>query len=709
MRQSFPLAVLLALLCGLPSAVRAQQGAGGPAGPWQTYDTSGGEWRSYAGSVGGQKYSPLEQIDASNFADLEIAWEWRSVDRRISRSTPGGGEWSAPLAAIVDALVEETPDLYRDGHRPILSRLQATPLMVDGVLYFNTPLSQGVAVDATTGETLWVFNPKSYEEGTPTMSNPWSQRGVAYWTDGAGDERVFWGTGNGYLICVDAKTGRPCPDFGPGGDGHVDAMVGLPRASREERDYLNAMLFGIHSPPIVVRDKVIHGSQVADRRITREAVPGWVRAWDVRTGEHAWDFHTVPNGTDEFGVDTWLNESWRYSGNANVWSMLAGDSELGHVYLPTGTTTNDYYGIERPGDNLFSESLIAVDVETGQRVWHFQAVHHGLWDYDFATHPNLVDVTVDGRPIKAIAQVSKQGFVYVFNRVTGDPLWPIEERPVPQGSNMPGEVLSPTQPFPTKPAPFDYQGMTIDDLVDFTPEIRRMALDAVEGFRLGPLFTPLDRAIEGVTNGTLMRPPPGGTAGWSGAAVDPETGMLYVPSRNRTAVVSLYQPDPALGATLAYTHGAPEVDRLTRRGNIRREPQMPQGLPLVKPPYSRMTAIDLNTGEHAWWVPTGNGNRYRNHPLLRDLDLPPLGGDNAINGPLLTKTLLVYCLTAGGTNDGPRLVAYDKTDGTELASVDLPSGAIGTPMTYLFDGRQYIALAVGGGPRLIAFALPEGG
>ena len=702
MRQSSSLAVMLALVVCGSAAVNAQPA--GETGPWQTYDTSGGEWRSYAGSVGGQKYSPLDQIDAGNFADLELAWEWTTVDRHLSLTTPGGGEWSAPLNDIVDALVEETPDLYRPGHRPILSRLQATPLMVDGVLYFNTPLSQGVAVDATTGETRWVFNPKSYEEGTPTMSNPWSQRGVAYWTDGAGDERIFWGTGNGYLVCAEAKSGRPCAGFGDG-SGKVDAMVGLPRASREERDYLNALLFGIHSPPIVVRDRVIHGSAVADRRITKEAVPGWVRAWDVRTGEHAWDFHTVPNGTDEFGVDTWGNESWRYSGNANVWSMLAGDNELGHVYLPTGTTTNDYYGVDRPGDNLFSETLIAVDVETGDRVWHFQAVHHGLWDYDFATHPNLVDVVVDGRPVKAIAQVSKQGFVYVFDRATGEPVWPIEERPVPQGSNMPGEVLSPTQPFPTRPAPFDYQGVTVDDLVDFTPEIRRMALDAVEGFRLGPLFTPLDRPIEGVTNGTLMRPPPGGTAGWSGAAVDPETGMLYIPSRNRTAVVSLYQPDPALGATVTYTHGAPEAQRLARGGNIRREPQMPQGLPLVKPPYSRMTAIDLNTGEHAWWVPTGNGDRYRNHPLLRDLDLPPLGGDNAINGPLLTKTLLVYCLTAGGTDGGPRMVAYDKADGTELASVDLPSGAIGTPMTYLVDGRQYIALTVGG-PRLVAFALP---
>ena len=460
------------------------------AQPWQTYDTSNGEWRSYAGDIRGTKYSPLDQIDGSNFSDLEIAWEWLSVDNAVSRSTPGGGEWWAPLSTIVDSLVTDTPDLYRSSQPPIASRLQATPLMVDGVLYFNTPLSQGVAIDAATGKTLWVFNPKSYEDGTPTMSAPWSQRGVAYWTDGADDERIYWGTGNGYLVCVSAKTGQPCADFGPNGSGMVDTMAGVPRAVRGERDYLNALTWGVHSPPIVVRDKVIHGSHVADRRITKEAIPGWVRAWDARTGEHSWDFHTVPNSADEYGVDTWGNDSWRYSGNGNVWSMLAGDNELGHVYLPTGTVTNDYVGVDRPGDNLFSESVIAVDVETGQRQWHFQAVHHGLWDYDFPTHSNLVDITVDGRNIKALAQISKQGFVYVFDRETGDPVWPIEERPVPQNSNMPGEVLSPTQPFPTKPDPFDYQGITVDDLVDFTPEIRAMALEAVDGWRLGPLFTP---------------------------------------------------------------------------------------------------------------------------------------------------------------------------------------------------------------------------
>ena len=667
------------------------------AGPWQTYGTENGEWRSYAGDIAGTKYSPLDQIDAGNFSRLQVAWEWTSVDRVVSRSTPGGGGWWAPLDTIVASLVADTSNLYRDGQSPNPSRLQATPLMVGGVLYFNTPLSQGGAVDAATGRTLWVLNPKTYEEGTPSMSGPWTQRGVAYWTDGADDERIFWGTGNGYLICVQARTGRPCPDFGPDGSGMVDAMDGIPRADRGARDYLNAMLYAINSPPIVVRDRVIHGSQIADVRITKEAPPGWVRAWNVRTGAHEWDFHTVPDSPDEFGADTWLNESWRYSGNANVWGMLAGDNELGYVYLPTGTTTNDYYGAHRPGDNLFSESIIAVDVETGQRVWHFQAVHHGLWDYDFPTHPNLLDITVDRRAIKALAQVSKQGFIYVFDRVTGDPVWPIEERPVPTQTNMPDEVPSPTQPFPTKPPPFEYQGVSIDDLVDFTPEIQAMAVEAVQNFKLGPLFTPPMRTIEGGLLGTIQRPAIDGGANRGGAGVDPETGLLYVPSNNGFSVLHFYTPDPANGGTMRFTLGAFGGGR---------QPAMPQGLPFFKPPYSRMTAVDLNAGETAWMQPNGDGDRFRTHPLLRDLDQPPLGGDGR-GGPLVTKTLLVSALTAGGSEGGPRLIARDKVTRQIVGSVDLPSGALGTPMTYMVEGRQYIALTIGGGPRLVAFGLPE--
>ncbi len=544
----FPLISLVAILLVKSIAVAEPQDSGST---WQTYGTANGEWRSYAGDIAGTKYSPLAQIDASNFSTLELACEWTLVDNFISKTTPSGGEWWTSLDTIVETLIEETPNLYSNSEElagpPNPSSFQATPLMIGGILYFNTPLSQGVAIDAATGKTLWVFNPKTYEEGTPAMSRPWVQRGVAYWTDGDGDERIFWGTGNGYLVCVNAKNGQPCADFGSDGSGIIDAQVGIPRLDRDARDYLNAMLYAINSPPIIVRDKVIHGSQIADRRITKEAPPGWVRAWDVRTGEHEWDFHTVPNSADEYGVSAWLNESWRYSGSTNVWSMLAGDNELGYVYLPTGTATNDFDGADRPGDNLFSESIVCVDVETGQRVWHFQAVHHGLWDYDFPTHPNLVDLVVDGRPIKALLQISKQAFVYAFDRVTGEPIWPIVERPVPQDTNMPGEVLSPTQPFPTKPAPFDYQGITIDDLVDFTPEIRAMAVDVVQNFRLGPLFTPPSRPIETETQGTLMRPPDFGAAGWAGAAVDPETGMLYIPSRNSTLAIPLYQPDQAIG------------------------------------------------------------------------------------------------------------------------------------------------------------------
>ena len=678
-------------------AVSATSAQAQSTGPWQRYDTENGEWRSYAGNIAGQKYSPLDQIDADNFSQLTLAWEWESVDRTLSRTTPDGAEWRADLDTIVESLVADTPDLYRDGQSPNPSRFQATPLMIGGVLYFNTPLSQGVAVDAETGKTLWVFNPKSYEEGTPSMSGPWTQRGVAYWTDGEEDERIFWGTGNGYIVCVQALTGAPCPDFGPDGNGMVDAMVGIPRVDREARDYLNAMLYSINSPPIVVRDRVIHGSHIADVRVTKEAPPGWVRAWNVRTGEHEWDFHTVPNSADEFGADTWQNQSWRFSGNANVWSMLAGDNDLGYVYLPTGTTTNDYYGADRPGDNLFSESIIAVDVETGQRVWHFQAVHHGLWDYDFPTHPNLVDITVDGRNIRALAQVSKQGFTYVFDRATGDPVWPIEERPVPQETNLPGEVPSLTQPFPTKPPPFEYQGVTIDDLVDFTPEIRALAVEAVRDFTLGPLFTPPLHAGDGGNSaGTIQRPAIDGGANWGGAGVDPETGILYVPSHNRFSVLHFYTPDEGVGGTMQFTQGAFGGGR---------QPAMPQGLPLFKPPYSRMTAIDLNTGEIAWMQPNGDGNRLRDHPMLRDLDLPPLGGDGR-GGPLVTKTLLISALSAGGSEGGPRLIARNKATGDIVGSVDLPSGAIGTPMTYILDGRQYLGLTIGG-PRLIAFALPQ--
>ena len=667
----------LAVLATTPTL--AQQGA--PAN---------GEWPTYGGDLGSTKYSPLDQIDTTNFSDLEIAWRWQSADAYVSMSTPDGGEWRASSDVIFEALNQDDPDRWRDGQSPYTNNLKATPLMVGGRLFINMPTSQGAAIDAATGETLWVYNPKTYEVGTTTMTARWNQRGVAYWSDGTA-ERIFWGTSNGYLVCVEAAIGRPCADFGE--NGHLDLTRDLPRANRGDRDWLNALLYSVQSPPLVVGDTIITPSSISSYNITREAPPGWMRGFDVQSGRTKWTFHTIPQG-DEYGNDTWGGDSWRVTGKVGVWSMMSADPDLGIVYLPTNTPAPDYYGGHRPGENLFAESVVALNIETGQREWHFQAVHHGLWDYDFPAAPNLIDIEVDGRPVKALAQVSKQGFLYVFDRVTGEPIWPIEERSVPTDTDIPGEQVWPTQPFPTRPAPFEYQGATIDDLVDFTPAIRQMALDAVEDFRLGPLFTPQS------LRGTIQRPSAGGGANWSGAGVDPETGLLFVPSVNAYSVRNYREPEPGEGATL---------NIIEARGRGTRTPTMPQGLPLFKPPYSRMTAVDLNTGDHVWMQPLGAGERVRSHPMLRDLDLPPLGGDGSRSGPLVTPTMLIYALTTGGTAGGPRLIAVDKSNGEELASVDIPRGAIGTPMTYLLDGRQYIALTVGGSPvpELIALALPE--
>jgi quinoprotein glucose dehydrogenase len=652
--------------------------------------TADREWRSYAGDLQGTKYAPLDQITADNFADLELAWSWRSADTHLPYEDEQGVSL-VPAETLFDLLEAARPDRWVT--RPSIGRLSATPLMVNGVLFLATPLYQAAAIDARTGETLWVYNPRVYEEGSPPLPAPWNHRGVAYWEQGD-EARIVWGTGDGFLTAVDAKTGLLAPAFGD--SGRVSLEDGLPRA----RENPSRLPPPSRSPPLVVGDRVVVGSSVHDYLSTKENAPGFARVYDMRTGRHEWDFHTVPQSGDAFGADTWLSEAWRYSGNTNVWGNITADPELGYVYLATSTPTSDYYGGHRLGDNLFAESVICVDIETGQRVWHFQAVHHGVWDYDNPTGPNLIDITVDGRRVKAVAQVTKQGFVYTFDRVTGEPIWPIEERQVATDTDLDGELLARTQPFPTRPAAFEYQGASIEDLVDFTPAIRRMAVQAVGGFRLGPLYTPLS------LRGTIYRPSAGGGASWGGAAVDPATGMLYVPSRNAHSVMRFREPEPEDDATLTYLLSRGGAEFLDG-GNARRQPQMPEGLPLWKPPYSRMTAIDMNTGEHRWMVPTGNGDRIRNHPRLRDLDLPPLGGDAGRNGPLLTATLLIYTLSAGGTDGGPRLVAYDKTTGRVRGSVDLPGGAIGTPMTYMLDGRQFIGVTVGGGaPSLIALRLP---
>ena len=650
--------------------------------------TARGEWPSYAADLASSRYSPLDQIDRENFSTLKIAWRAVTPDATLSVTLPNGAEWIADARLVFDELNRMDAKRWRDGQPPMVANFKATPLMIGGVLYLNTPLSIGAALDARTGATRWIYNPKSYEKGTTSMSLRWNQRGVAYWTDGA-DERVYWGTGDGYLLAIDAKTGKPAGSFGV--NGRVDLMEGLPRAKRGQRDYLNALTYSVQSPPIVVGNVVISPASISSLVVKKEQIPGWIRAYDVRSGRLRWTFKTVP-ARNEFGADTWKDGALEYAGKVTVWTSMSADEELGYVYLPTNTTAPDFYGGHRLGDNLFAESLICLDATTGKRIWHFQTVHHGLWDYDNPAAPNLLDINADGQRIKAVAQVTKQGFVYTFDRVTGRPVWPIEERPVPP-STLDGEMASPTQPFPTKPPPFEAQGSTIDDLVDFTPELRELARKAVDGFTLGPLFTPP------TLNGTITRPFTTGGANWGGAAVDPETGVLYVPSRSGFGVNRVAPPEPALKSNLRYmqTPG--------------RSPQMPQGLPLFKPPYSRMTAIDMNRGDHLWMVPTGDGDRIRTHPLLKGRTLPPLGGDVTFSGPLLTRTLLIYALTTGGSGGGPRLVAYDKRTGHELGSVDLPGAAIGTPMTYSLDGRQYVALTVQGAsqrafPELIALTLP---
>ena len=656
-----------------------------------------GEWRHYGGDLASSKYTPLDQITAENVADLEIVWHWRSVDARLTLPVPGGGTWTGPSSVVFDQLKKDNPKLWRNNLSPRITSLKATPLMVGGVLYLATPLYQGVAIDAGTGETLWIYDPRSYESGTPTMSLLWNQRGVGYWDNGlAGKEleaRVYWGTGDGYLIAVDAATGRPVEEFGD--HGRVDLSAGIERATRGERDYLNALLYSLSSPPLVVGDLVITGCSVADRRITKEAARGDVRAWDAKTGTLRWTFETIPRD-GQFGVETWEGGSHLYTGNTNVWSMMSADEELGLVYLPIGTPTNDFYGGHRLGDNLFAESLVAVDLETGKRRWHFQTVHHGLWDYDLPAAPNLVDLVVDGEEIKAVAQISKQGFTYVLNRATGEPVWPIEEQPVPP-SDMPGERAAATQPIPSRPPPFEYQGVRVDDVIAFTEELRQGALEILAQYRIGPIYTPPSLPGPDGKKATLMRPGVGGGGNWWGAAFDPEEQVLYVPSRNSLGAVEFYTPDPTEGGTVRYTHRSVGG------------PAGPQGLPLMGPPYSRLSAIDLNRGEIAWQTPTGNGDRYRKHEALAHLDLAPLGGDG-MTGPLLTPGIVFLGEQPGGRGSGEpgRLVARSKSDGALLGHVDLPGTPIGTPMSYLHQGRQYVAVTVAARPpELVVVALPE--
>ncbi len=475
--------------------------------------TRPGEWRYYGGTNASNKYSPLDQINRDNAKDLKIAWTWESPDLALRKDNPGLGSFG----------------------------YEATPLMIGGVLYTSTSNSQVAAIDAKTGTPIWVYNPEAYKAGRPTNLG-FVHRGVAYWTDGS-QERVYMAAHDAYLYCIDAKTGHLVTEFGE--EGKVNLAAAIPLA-------INAHNYTMTSPPVICRNVVVVGSSITDGPQDKESPRGDVQAFDARTGKPVWIFHVVPQA-GEFGNDTWENDSWKYTGNANVWTLMSADDDLGYVYLPFSTPTNDWYGGQRPGNGLFAESLVCVEAATGKRVWHFQTVHHGLWDYDLPAAPVLCDITVGGRPIKAVAQITKTGFTFVFDRTNGKPVWPIEERPVPQ-SKVPGERTSPTQPFPKKPAPYETQGSTEENLIDFTPELRAEAKKILDTYEHGPLFTPPSE------KGTLNLPGWAGGANWWGAAFDPDTQMLYVPSMSMPISVKLTRPDAARS----------NLDFVRRRRRVRR-------------------------------------------------------------------------------------------------------------------------------------------
>ena len=616
-----------------------------PSGPPGSSPPAGTDWPNFGNDLANTKYSPLDQIDRDNFDRLEIAWRWESISKKIAA----------------------------ENDQVIPAQFKVVPIIVDGTMYVATELSQVAAIDAGSGTLVWQFDPESWRAGRPANVG-FQRRGLAHWQQGD-DARIFITTHDRRLLALDTKTGRPVAGFGDGGFVDLLPESGLRHFGRK----INHRLITHSSPPAIAGNTVIVGSIVHDGAVRQAAAPGHVRGFDALTGEMKWIFHTIPQ-EGEPGVETWESESWRYTGHTNVWSMMAVDEELGTVYLPTGTPTDDFYGGHRLGDNLYAESLVCLDADTGEKIWHFQAVHHGLWDYDFPTAPNLIDITVDGRRIKAVAQVSKQAFTYVFDRATGEPVWPIEERPVPQ-SNVPGERTSPTQPFPTKPPPFDRQGTSEDQLVDFTPEIRKEAIEIASAFKLGPLYTPPMVATED-ERAVLFLPSAGGGANWPGAAFDPETGILYVPSSTGLSGTPLTKPDPSrsnLAYTGSFSGGAPG----------------PQGLPLVKPPWGRVTAIDMNRGEHVWMTPNGYGPRSL--PALEGLDVGLLGGGSG--APLVTKTLLFVTQRRGlGDENTPRINVFDKANGDLLGHIPLPEAPNGNPVTYLHEGRQYLVVAVGGGP-----------
>src|SRR4051794_5603538 len=705
------------------AAVLAVAGAGVV---WTTIGTTGqttgmpstksGDWTHYTADVHGTKYSPLDQINAANFNKMEVAWRFK------------------------------TDNL---GTRPEF-KLEGTPLAIKGVLYVTAGTRRSVvALDGRTGELIWSH---SYREGNRAAIAPrqLSGRGVSYWTDGKGDERILYVTTGYRLIALNAKNGAMIPTFGEGGV--VDLKKGAVFGKGQQIDAETGEI-GLHSTPTVVKDTIIVGSSFKEGMTvkTHNNTKGLVRAFDVKSGKLIWTFNTIPK-PGEFGNDTWEKESWSTNGNTGVWTQITVDEELGLVYLPVEDPTSDLYGGHRPGNNLFGDSLVCVDLKTGQRKWHFQIVHHPIWDYDMPAAPLLADINVNGKAIKAVAQSTKQGLLYVFDRVTGQPVWPIEEKPVPQ-TDVPGEKTSPTQPFPTKPPAYSRNGVLESDLIDFTPELKAAGLEAAKRFRLGPVFLPpvvskAEGPIGALTSGTLS-----GGVNWPGSAYDPEMHTFFSHACNSCiAPLGLVAP-PKEFSDLDYVMGtagstfrpitgggegeAADAPRPARPATPPPPPTPPpaaagggragappagggggfgatvQGLSIVKPPYGQIVGINLDKGELMWSTPHGDTpDAVRNHPALKGLNIPKTGQQGNI-GIVVTKTLVVAgdpsVTTTPEHPRGAMLRGYDKNTGAQVGAVWMPAPQSGSPMTYSIDGRQYIIVAVSGGNysgEYIAFSLP---
>jgi quinoprotein glucose dehydrogenase len=665
---------------GGPPPAGAAPAQGGRGGAPATKGPSIG-WPTYGANLASHRYSPADQVTKDNFNRLAIAWRLKT-----------------------DFLGPRPDTLY-----------SATPLVVDRTLYTTAGMRRAViALDAVTGEMRWMH---SEDEGLRGQNAPrtGAGRGVAYWASG-NDRRIIYVTPGYRMLALDARTGIPIPTFGTGG------AVDLKLEAGQDVDLDTAEL-GLNATPLVVGDVIVvgvaHRAGTAPR--TMRNAKGMVRGYDAHTGKRLWIFHTLPR-PGEFGYDTWLENSADYNGNTGVWAQMSADAELGLVYVPVEMPTGDYYGGHRPGDNLFADSLVALDVKTGLRKWHYQTVHHDLWDWDLACAPILFDMQVNGRTVKAIAQPTKHAFLFVFNRETGEPIWPIEERPVPQ-SDVPKERTSPTQPFPTKPAPFDRQGISENDLLDLTPALKAEAIEVAKRYKMGPLFTPpVVSSLDGPV-GTLMLPSEVGGANWPGGSFDPATNYLYIHSHAQVYVNAVVPANPGQ-SDMSYVggqargggagRGAAPAGRGAAAGRGGGRGATVQGLPLIKPPYDQITAYDMNTGEIAWQkTHSSTPDDIRNHPALQGLTLPRLGQPGrTFIGVLTTRNLVIAGEGGVHTNAAGRRIAllraYDKVTGADVGAVEMPAKQTGSPMSYQVDGRQFIVVAVSGndGAELLAYALP---